>query len=462
LSGIRRFLDGGTSRLLLAALVLVSITVVFATLPPGARATSWGIANANVDQYANAISQDHDFQVLTSASALGPATYQRFLVPWDVAGTYNTTTGQCTAATSYSDNGGNNSLQGLSDALSAAEEAGFTPIISLLSDVPAYDPDYGYDVGWDVDYGVNGYVWPSGANLPSNPNDWDMFCGTEELAWALAAQYLLPGNVYFESYNEPQNPVYGLTGSDCFFYNDPPADNNPADCAARYFADVVSGLASAGYGNYATNVIAGTFQKVDSPSYSPGTACDDQSSFDAQYVCFIEHGDSNSGIPPDGNPLSTYVGYVHNWSFHDYDDVSASYWCYEGAPTGAGECTGTDVENMLDLMSYSDAPGGSNVWLTETGCRDDQTNPSTGCGNLADHDQVGNEAYDWTLLKDTAFPYPLTAILWYEYYSDSWDTGLLDGSGEARESYCVLGDGGVMGTGDPGQDEWHGVDCNGN
>lgn len=446
MSALQKAGGGVRRRFLVAALLLVALAFAFAITASGAHAATWGFANNNIDQYWETVDgqgptdADHDFWALTNQSALGRAQYQRFLITWDAAGTYDTTTDQCVTPISSGDNGQNLSITGLINALAAAEAGGFTPVIAIGND----------NGGWDAQGGTNGYVWPAGANIPGNPNDWDMFCGAEELALTLGSSGVLNSNTYFESYNEPQSS--GLTGDDCFFWNEPPALENDADCAARYYADVVSGLAWGHFPAYTTNVIAGAFTAADNASYTPGLSCQNQTGFDAQYICFIENGDPNGGIPPDGtnglgandNPLSSYEGYVHNWSFHDYDDLNASIWCYPGGP--AGGCVTQDLSNMENLLSNSAAPYQSNLWMTESGCRYN----GGPCSGLTP-DQIGNEAYDWV---DMAEDNPNLKIFWYEYFPDSgFDSALEWADGWAREDLCVIGSAGAS------QYSWNGIDC---
>lgn len=110
---------------------------------------------------------------------------------------------------------------------------------------------------------------------------------------------------------------------------------------------------------------------------------------------------------------------------------------------------------MRNLMTNSSAPGGSNTWMTESGCRNTVNSGDTKCANLTANEQ-GNEAYDWIKLRGY-----VSHILWYEYAPDSFDSAILDTSSAPRQVYCVLGSDGVMGFGNPGQTLWNGISCTG-
>lgn len=391
------------------------------------------------------------------------ARYIRLDVPWEIAGTAYTD-GRCARPQSYGYIARNMIL-----SLHEIEQAGYTPLLALAPDPYTYDRTR--QIWWDetganatgiLNYSDQG--WPkrlSAWNLPGNPTDPQLECAAYELARLLRSgqggYHVYQPGMPVEAYNEPDNlgaPVQhnglchpGCDATDWRYGTCSPWATDPADCAARYFADVVQGFSDA---RAKVKVIAGVFQSADYVPAAASSDCTSGKSFAWRYMCYLRYGDSLGPIPGKGDPLAGYARDGTSWSFHDYDDVtcSARGGCrpsesshripaLRSSPRKACQqgneynCSTQETANFFNQLWYWGFPT-SDIWVTEAG------NPAAYNGHQPYRGwQDAAAVWDWDLLRTSP---NVEHLFWYQLQAipgDGFDSALVD-QGAYRPSWCAL------------------------
>jgi hypothetical protein len=277
--------------------------------------------------------------------------------------------------------------------------------------------------------------WPGDANLTSNAgqelnagyNVVVVFSGNNgnipsQSQWQCAVKWMIQmfpndgysmnGQLYVESWNEPDCSCGGSNGINSF-------------TAAQLFQATQAGVSQAGVGN--TQAVAGVFS--GSGSGTPTSSCDyngegaGSSLYMNSYACYLaDHGDSSA--------------FTDHWSFHDYEDTDSNPNCnYDG---NFSDCSSAGlnrdeqtIEDMAAVYSENDPP----FMITETGCANWPVG-AQGChNNTASRQQLAGAAFEYEWLAESV------PTIWYESQGDenpTWDSGLLNGGGGPRVNWCVL------------------------
>jgi hypothetical protein len=304
--------------------------------------------------------------------------------------------------------------------MSAAEAAGYTPVIAITAD------SYGMDnVG-----GWGGNSWPSGANTPVNPTDADYKCGMNALLNYLSSHGVLRSPQPIETYNEPGGGI----GSAC----EPANGFSAYQCAAQYWTDAYAeDVRAMGRGD---TLIAGTFSSATSGNTNSGQ-CSSSNFNGNTYVNASGGFDWNYGCATD--ILTGAYGYPRptSWSFHDYQDVDNSDACVYNS--GSGCTTGQAVNYKLMLsnlnLSYND------IWMTEAGvwlnghvasggiaCKPSGTGCNPANGNAL---YQAHEAEEWKYLANNS---PVAHAFYYEFQT-AGDIGGSTSTGNDGFDSALLG-----------------------
>ncbi len=456
--------------MVLCALILgVGLSAGAAT----ALASDTGFAVANAAQSSNDVLDNYcgppactpaSFAYFPFGAVLSGihARYVRLIVPWETAGTARAD-GACTRPEHYGYVAHNLIL-----SMHELEQAGYRPLLALAPDPYLYDQT---SRTWRDAAGANatgvfnysGQAWDSGLsvwNLPGNPTDAQLVCGAYALAQLLRSNKwgyrVYESGIPVEAYNEPDNlgtsalhnglcqPACDAT--DWRYGTCSPLATDPADCAARYFADVLQGFKDAGA---RLKVIAGAFQSADYRPAAQNGNCSSSTTFAWRYMCYLRYGDALGPIPGGGMSLDGYALAAGSWSFHDYDDVTCSSrggcrppqsshdipWlrsspkqaCQQG---NQHNCSTQETANFWNQVWYWNYPT-RDIWVTEAG------NPVAYNGHHYQGWQDAAAAWDWQLLRDSP---NVSHLFWYELQatpSDGWDSALVD-QGVYHASWCAL------------------------
>jgi hypothetical protein len=312
--------------------------------------------------------------------------YVRFFVAWDAIDTWDGN--RCAASPALL--AGAHGWNVLLTELDEARARGLVPMVSLVE---------GTEIG----------------GQPSIPTDQDYVCGLQALMRATGAAGLhVPA---WEPFNEPDSHIipvdsHGVSGP---------------QAAAWFYADAVQARANAGARDAADTLVAGTF--------NGGTLNPNNQVYARNYIDYLTQ---TLNVWPD------------TWSFHPYDDVTASY----ATPQTA---------NTRQLAAYiAQRYAGRaqpEIWLTEVAtnlrttttkydgapisCPSGDPDEQNTIGGCVDGNPAGqaNAARAFLTLPQTAaaFPGQITREYWYEFRTaTNWDSGLLSADGALRQSYCVL------------------------
>jgi hypothetical protein len=368
-------------------LLFVLVGVLVAAAAPTARATvAYGISDAR-----GAFSTYYDTPAFTSLQARmnssgHPLAYARFFVAWDAIDVWD---GQrCVVSPALL--AGGNGWGTLVGSLREAQTRGLIPLVAIVEGT-----------------GIGG--------APSIPTDEDYVCGLRALMRATTASGLhVPA---WEVFNEPDSHVFPLDSHGV----------SGADAAAWLYVDAATARGGAGTFDSADTLVAGSF--------NGGTLNPNHQLYAHEYFDYLTQ---ILGAWPD------------TWSFHPYDDVTASYASPQAANTH-------ELASFIEDR-YAGRPQ-PQIWLTEeaTNIRTTTTTYNgmpVHCvsGDPGETDQLGgcvdgnptaqaNAAVGFLDLPagGSAFPGEITRAYWYEFRPvENWDSGLLSPDGALRQSYCVL------------------------
>jgi hypothetical protein len=191
--------------------------------------------------------------------------------------------------------------------------------------------------------------------------------------------------------------------------------NGPAKAAC---AEVIASRLIHRYAHHARDaVIAGTF-KHPYPSYL------------APYVAQLKR-----ELPGDAFPTT--------WSVHDYPEVTGGY---------AGARPGPQLASFDRALARDTGGRARSLWVSEAGtvltsqlrggdCPAIGNDPAGTLGACIDGraDRQTADANSFFALPHVASAVPITHLFWYQFQgAHSWDSGLIDGSGQPRAAYCVF------------------------
>ncbi|TMM04244.1 MAG: hypothetical protein E6G05_06485 [Actinobacteria bacterium] len=188
-----------------------------------------------------------------------------------------------------------------------------------------------------------------------------------------------------EAFNEPDNGAY---------YVDP-------SHAAGYFGELVA------TGGSQVHAIAGVFE----------------SAWDGTYATTYVNALKSSG----------YSSSATSWSVHDYNDTTDAGTIQNCSPSDLPACNHQSVSQFIWWLQSQGEPT-SDVWITESG--DAKNCSSNGCWLTHSRSEEANTAYGWEQLRSYA-----QHTFWYQWQTsgtDSWDSALVNSSGQPRPSYCVI------------------------
>ena len=250
---------------------------------------------------------------------------------------------------------------------------------------------------------------------PLIPTDQDYICGLQALIRATTASGLhVPA---WEAFNEPDSHVipvnsHGVSGP---------------QAAAWFYSDAVVARAAAGPADSSDTLVAGAFNGA--------TLNPNKQLYAREYIDYLTEA---LNIWPD------------TWSFHPYDDITASYDTPQTANTRqlaayiAARYSGRTqpqlwlTEAAISLRTTTTTYAGSAVNCPAAD--PDETNQLGGCvdGNPVAQAN-GARAFLSLPVSASAFPGQITREYWYEFRTaTNWDSGLLAPDGALRQSYCVL------------------------
>jgi hypothetical protein len=302
----------------------------------------------------------------------------------------------------------------------AARRAGLDPLISLTTNSAPRYPGNG------------------NPDDPANPSANQYFCGFKGIVSALdsfATQAGIAPPTEYEVYDEPDG---AQVNNSC---NPTPEGDLPphhADqCAAWYYYEADAANRTS-FGNHLTLV---------------ALAADGDSANDAHLVAVKAY----------ASYLTKTIGlYPAVWSFHPYEDLSATAFLDNGQ-LAHGD---TSLLSAYIASLYPSGRRQPTIWLTETaaqitdpvptylgmpeGCKDGVADvpPPDGLGGCLDGNPRG-QAYAASDFLDlarsgSAFPGQITRVYWHQFDSlakhpTGWDSGLVSpGDAYERASYCVL------------------------
>jgi hypothetical protein len=265
--------------------------------------------------------------------------------------------------------------------LQAAKADNLTPVIVLSQGVASQDN--------------NGNSLPD-ANPGAYPDPSTQYnCGMYYLintveAWA-ASGNPTPYVTEWEAYNEPDSAQGFNCGTSC--------PNVPPATAADYY---LWALNDDSYNYRGDQIAAGAFNYADAAGSGP---------YVSQYIAELKH----------------YVAGAPIWSIHPYDDITNGLV--------------TDDPSSFNRAMANNGIGITQLWLTEAA--DWLDNPRYPSTDGSSYDQAGDGA---------GFVYELTSAApdvtqedWYQFQATGnpgdgplWDSGMLDGNGQPRSSYCSI------------------------
>jgi hypothetical protein len=363
------------------------------------------------------------YQALASDRTGGANAFQyaRTGIPWDAVSTGEAAIGgACTSEAHPPAFYGERWIDLAENYVLAARRAGIDPLVAITTNSAAR-------------YAGNGN--PSD---PSNPSANQYFCGFRGLVSTLdafAARHGIAPPIEYETYDEPDG---ARVTNEC---NPTPDGNLPphqADqCAGWYYYE--ADLAN-------RTVFGGRLTLV-------ALSADGDSANDPNLIAIKAY----------ANYLTRTIGlYPTVWSFHPYEDLSATAYLGNGALAHRD----TSLVSAYIASLYRSPRAQPKVWLTEVaaqltdpvptyvgvpeGCRDRASeDPMTiGLGACLDG-KPRAQAYagrDFLNLArvGSAFPGQITRAYWHQFDSPaahptSWDSGLVSpGDRYERASYCVL------------------------
>jgi hypothetical protein len=302
----------------------------------------------------------------------------------------------------------------------AARLAGLDPLISITTNSAARYPGNG------------------NPDDPANPSANQYYCGFKAIVSTLdafAAQQGVAAPTEYETYDEPDGAQVSNTCNPTPDGNLPP--HQADQCAAWYY-------------------------------YEADAA--NRKSFGGALTLVALSADGDSANDPHLVAVKAYASYLTKtiglypavWSFHPYEDLSATAYLNDGR-LAHGD---TSLLSAYIASLYRAGRRQPKIWLTEAaaqitdpvasylgkpeGCSDTVTNlpPPDGLGGCLDGNPKGQAyaASDFLALArlGSAFPGQITRVYWHQFDSlaghpTSWDSGLVSpGDAYERASYCVL------------------------
>lgn len=375
------------------------------------------------------------YQALSSDRTGGANSFQyaRTGIPWDAVSTGDAVLGGACAPETHPPSYYGTSWIGLAENyVLAARRAGLDPLIAITTNGAARYPGNGN---------------PSD---PANPSANQYFCGFSAIVSTLnafAVQHGIAPPTEYETYDEPDG---ARVNNQC---NPTPIGNLPAHRADQ----------CAGWYYYEADLANRTV-------------------FGGRLTLVALSADGDSANDPNLVAIKAYAGYLTGtiglypavWSFHPYEDLSATAYLNNG--TFAHGDTSRVSAYIASL--YHSPRAQPKIWLTEVAAQ--ITDPVAtyvgvpeGCDDGAVDDPVpyslggcldGNakaQAYaagDFLDLprSGSAFPGQITRVYWHQFDSlaghpTGWDSGLVSpGDRYERASYCVLsGEGLARAISDP-------------
>jgi hypothetical protein len=347
--------------------------------------------------------------------------YVRAGIPWDTVSTGGRAVGSaCVTERDPPAYYGTPWLALAENYVLAARRAGLDPLISITTNsAPRY---------------------PGNGNPrdPANPSANQYYCGFKGIVSALrsfAAQRRIAPPTEYETYDEPDG---ARVNNACNPTPDGDLPPHHADqCAAWYYYEADAANRGS-FGNALTLV---------------ALAADGDSANDAHLVAVKAY----------ATYLTRTIGlYPAVWSFHPYEDLSATAYLADGQLAHA------DTSLLSAYIASLYPPGRRQpfIWLTEAAAQITDPVPtylgtSEGCSDAAALNPLpsglggcldGNPraqalaASDFLALAraGSAFPGQITRVYWHQFDSPAghpttWDSGLVaPGDRSLRESYCVL------------------------
>ncbi|MBV9334897.1 MAG: hypothetical protein JO243_03310 [Solirubrobacterales bacterium] len=347
--------------------------------------------------------------------------YVRAGIPWDSAGTSAAAIGSaCVDENHLPDYYGTPWMTLAENYALAARRAGLDPLIAITTNTAARYPGAG------------------NAEDPANPSANQYFCGFRAIVSTLdafATRHGVAPPTEYETYDEPDG---AKVNNAC---NPTPAGNLPPhqaeQCAGWYYYE--ADLAN-------------------------------RTQFGRRLILVALSADGDSANDPNLIAIKAYASYLTGtiglypavWSFHPYEDLSATAYPDDGTLTHDDTAT---VSAFIAAL-YRSARAQPSIWLTEAaaqitdpvtryfgrpeGCDDREADDPApyGLGGCLDGNPKG-QAYAAADFLDlprsgSAFPGQITRVYWHQFGSlaahpTTWDSGLVaPGDAGERASYCVL------------------------
>jgi hypothetical protein len=363
------------------------------------------------------------FQALASDQTGGANAfrYVRTGIPWDAVSSGGSTIGSpCVTESPAPAYYGTPWLALVETYVLGARRAGLDPLISITTNSAPRYPGNG------------------NPDDPANPSANQYLCGFKGIVSALdefAAQQGVAPPTEYETYDEPDG---AQVNNSCNPTPDGDLPLHHADqCAAWYYYEAAAANRTS-FGNRLTLV---------------ALSADGDSANDPHLVAVKAY----------ATYLTKTIGlYPAVWSFHPYEDLSATAYLDDGQLAHAD----TALLSRYIASLYPVGRRQPTIWLTEAaaqitdpvptylgvteGCRDGVADlpPPDGLGGCLDGNPQAQAyaASDFLNLArlGSAFPGQITRVYWHEFDSlaahpSSWDSGLVSpGDAHERASYCVL------------------------
>jgi len=481
--------------------------------PSGLADTTWyGMSDAGSDflsAYSNCGFQALTNTGCPSTGHKGPLSLQRFFVPYDALSYWNTSTGKCAPSPAYT-TGGNGKPAGydwnlLITQLKDAKADNLAPLIAVSNGTGIGTSSEPVPAVPEPFYGIPGKPY---AGLTTAGQDYS--CGVQSLLYNLESgsnnnqPWIYPWE--YEAWNEPDGANQGNSNNGGYNHSLPNAcTNSSQDCGP-----IPSGSNYNQNGYLCGNqyVPVNSTQDQCGPLEAAGLWYLMQNAQNSLDVPTSQGGPGLVDVPVDAGTLSqaqalTYFNAYYNqlsttlnsgpgsFSVHDYDDPTGavgtaniqafvndlSNLSTPGCAGGAGSCNpnvsvteaavqlDSDLQTSADRNAAPACPDPTNESLISG--KDANGNPILpnepirSVGNCDDGNAAmqRNGANVWENISNVVAGSPATSfvsvgeLFWYTYQlpntTHNFDSALVDASGRARASYCVIYGAGCNVTGNP-------------